>query len=183
MRKDFNTKEYFLVMHLYNGIALFCIILAIMAIFLGISDQNRADSAVPNDPEVVQTTSESLQKPNFDQNFEYLANNCDVFDKVPKENYHEFITDVRITHYCPCELCCGRYAGGATASGKLPQAGRTAAASPDFLPMETVVTIRGRDYIIEDTGPEYGVIDIFVNDHNEALNLGTYRTNVEVKHG
>lgn len=185
MRKDFSVKEYLFVEKFYNILALFCAILAIAVIILGILDRNGADSATQDDPEVIQTTPESLQRPIFEPEFEYLANNGDIFEKgvVQKDERHEFISDVRITHYCPCERCCGDYSGGPTASGRMPKAGRTAAADPSFLAQGTVVTIRGRDYVIEDTGPRYGVIDIFVNDHDEALSLGTYRTNVEVKHG
>lgn len=182
MRKDFNAKEYLFTAQFYNVIAIFCAILAIVTIILG---RNAAIREKQNDLEVIQIPSESLQSPIFGPEFEYLANNGDIFEKgeIRKDERHEFISDVRITHYCPCERCCGDYSGGPTASGRMPKAGRTAAADPSFLAQGTIVTIRGRDYVIEDIGPRYGVIDIFVNDHDEALRLGTYRTNVEVKHG
>lgn len=172
-----------IIFGVYIVISVFAIVLAIAGAIL---KPNTDDNGVPNDPELVEAPSESLQSPRFDGKFKYLANNGDIFEReVAKSNARtepeNILTGVRITYYCPCELCCGCYAGGATASGKLPQADHTAAANPDFLQLGTVVTIRGRDYIIEDTGPRYGTIDIFVNDHDEALKRGTQLTDIEVK--
>lgn len=178
----------------------FAVCVIVLATIGSIMLLNTDDSAPPNDPEVVEEPSESLQSPCFDVEFEYLANNGDAFEKeVAQSNVNEgdaesnesirdagantasVLTNVRITYYCNCEQCCGPYAGGPTSSGRMPEVGRTVAANKNFIQPGSIVTIFGRDYVVEDTGPACGVIDIFVNDHEEALERGTQITNVEVK--
>ena len=82
-----------------------------------------------------------------------------------------------ITHYCPCSQCCGSWAGGATASGTTPTAGRTVAAD---LPFGTRLMINGHKYVVEDRGVGGMWVDIFVNGHQEALDLGMYQTEVYI---
>lgn len=77
----------------------------------------------------------------------------------------------KLTAYCACRKCCGKWAGGNTSSGTVPTQGRTVACNT--LPAGTKVNINGHDYIVEDTGNMKGnVIDIFFNSHQEALNFG-----------
>lgn len=87
----------------------------------------------------------------------------------------------RITHYCNCKLCAGKWAGGPTASGAMPAAGRTVAVDPKVIPLGSKVQINGHEYIAEDTGVSGSAIDIFVNDHQEALQLGLYYAEVKIK--
>lgn len=82
-----------------------------------------------------------------------------------------------ITFYCPCSECCGSWAGCATASGTTPTAGRTVAAD---LPFGTRLLIDGQEYVVEDRGVGGMWVDIFVNDHNEALQRGMYQTEVYI---
>lgn len=79
-----------------------------------------------------------------------------------------------VTYYCPCEKCCGKGGGKSTASGTVPTAGRTIAVDTDQIPLGTEVVIDGHVYTAEDTGGgiKWNHIDIFVNEHQEALNLG-----------
>ena len=76
--------------------------------------------------------------------------------------------------YCPCEKCCGQWAGGPTASGAMPEEGRTIAADWDVLPAGTEVFINDHKYIVEDTGSGIvgNKIDIFMDSHQDALNWG-----------
>lgn len=85
-----------------------------------------------------------------------------------------------ITFYCPCSQCCGAWAGGATASGTTPTAGRTVAAD---LPFGTRLMVEGREYVVEDRGVGGMWVDIFVNDHQEALNRGMYQAEVYIIDG
>lgn len=83
--------------------------------------------------------------------------------------------EIEITHYCDCEICNGKWAGQ-TASGAVPTEGRTIAC--DFLPMGAIVNIGGHLYTVEDRAGDGRVdhIDIFVADHQCALDAGKYRT-------
>jgi len=77
-----------------------------------------------------------------------------------------------ITFYCPNSCCCGEYANGYTASGTLATEGRTIATGERF-PFGTQLYIDGLGYFtVEDRGVDDNTIDVFVNDHDEALNYG-----------
>ena len=79
----------------------------------------------------------------------------------------------QLTAYGPCELCCGQWAGGNTASGTVPTAGRTVGVDPEVIPLGTTVYIDGQAYRAEDTGAFTGnIIDIYMDSHEEALRFG-----------
>lgn len=84
----------------------------------------------------------------------------------------------RITHYCACPICCGSNSDGITATGTVATEGRTIAVDPDVIPLGSRVRINGTVYIAEDTGVTGNVIDLFVNDHDQAEAMGTYLTDV-----
>lgn len=75
-----------------------------------------------------------------------------------------------ITAYCPCEICCGQWATGCTASGVLATSNHTVACGS--LPFGTQVMIGDQIYTVEDTGVEGEWIDIFFDTHDEALAFG-----------
>lgn len=84
----------------------------------------------------------------------------------------------RITHYCACEKCCGK-TDGITATGTTATAGRTIAVDPTVIPYGSEVAIFYDDgrivyYIAEDCGGAIkgNKIDVFVDSHEEALELG-----------
>lgn len=101
---------------------------------------------------------------------EYLS------DLVPAgaQNIGESMGVFTVTYYCACELCCGWWSGGPTASGAYPVADWTVAADPEVLPLGTHIYINGHEYCVEDTGSgvEGKHIDIYVNDHSVAVNNG-----------
>ena len=80
----------------------------------------------------------------------------------------------KISAYCPCKKCCGKWAGGNTASGTTPTAGRTIAVDPKVIPLGSKVIIDGHTYIAEDTGGAIkgNRIDMYFTSHQEALNWG-----------
>ena len=81
-----------------------------------------------------------------------------------------YLGDWTTTAYCPCEICCGIYASGYTASGTLATEGRTVACGS--LPFGTQVMIDGNVYTVEDTGVEGEWIDIFFYSHDQASAYG-----------
>ena len=74
------------------------------------------------------------------------------------------------TAYCPCEICCGVWATGCTASGVMATPSHTVACGS--LPFGTQVMIDGVIYTVEDTGVEGEWIDIFFDSHDEASAYG-----------
>ena len=82
--------------------------------------------------------------------------------------------EFRITAYCPCSKCCGKWADGLTYTGTVATEGRTIAVDPDVIPLGSIVEINGVEYVAEDIG---GVIkgdraDIFFDSHQDALEWG-----------
>ena len=89
----------------------------------------------------------------------------------------ESLGQVVTSGYCSCEICCGPYAGGTTASGVYPVSSHTIAvdAFDPFVPMGTHVIMNGTEYVVEDTGgfARFGVqFDVYYDDHQTALTHG-----------
>ena len=80
----------------------------------------------------------------------------------------------RLSAYCACYKCCGKYANGITASGKTARANHTIAADTSVLPFGTEVYIEGQKYVVEDRGGAIkgNRIDIYFDSHTEANNFG-----------
>lgn len=81
-----------------------------------------------------------------------------------------YLGNFKLTAYCACSSCCGQWAGGATASGTTPTAGRTVAMAG--VPFGTKLLINGTVYTVEDRGTPYGHVDIFFDSHSAALSFG-----------
>ena len=82
----------------------------------------------------------------------------------------KYLGKFKLTAYCNCAVCCGRWAGGPTASGKMPEQGRTIATG--VLPFGTKLNIGGKIYTVEDRGTPYGHIDIYMKNHADAQAFG-----------
>lgn len=85
--------------------------------------------------------------------------------------------EVVTTGYCNCSLCCGKWAGGHTASGTVPRADHTLAvdAHSPKVPMGTKIVMNGKTYKVEDTGnfARYGTdFDIYFGSHAAAQAWG-----------
>lgn len=86
----------------------------------------------------------------------------------------------KITHYCPCSICNGSYAGHPTALGTTLTPYRTIAVDPSVIPLGSHVIINGKEYIAEDTGGAIKGrrIDLCVAEHSEALAKGVIYADV-----
>ncbi len=106
----------------------------------------------------------------------------------------ESLGEFTLTAYCPCAKCCGEWSAEhpsrigtdyiqKTASGTIPEAGRTIGVDPGVIPFGTVVIINDHEYIAEDRGGAVkgNSIDIFFDDHNEALEFGRQTAEVFIK--
>ena len=87
-----------------------------------------------------------------------------------------YLGNFKLTSYCNCEICTGKWAGGATASGTTPTAGRTIAMAG--LPFGTKLSINGHVYTVEDRGTQYGHVDICTGSHADALAFGVRHADV-----
>lgn len=91
-----------------------------------------------------------------------------------------YLGEFKITNYCTCEMCCGEWADGITATGTTATAGRTVAVDPEVIPLGTKIIIEGETYIAEDIGGAIkgNRIDILRTTHQEALEEGVYTEDV-----
>lgn len=97
------------------------------------------------------------------------AENSTVGDRLESAS-GKYLGNFKLTAYCNCAVCCGRWAGGPTASGKMPVQGRTIATG--VLPFGTKLNIGGKIYTVEDRGTPYGHIDIYMERHADAEEFG-----------
>ena len=90
--------------------------------------------------------------------------------------------EFKITHYCPCEACSGKW-GDLTSTGVRAKAGHTIAVDPRVIPYGSVVQIDGHEYVAEDTGGAIkgNRIDIYCESHQEASDRGVIYAEVLLK--
>ena len=82
---------------------------------------------------------------------------------------------IRVTAFCPCQKCCGKWADGYTASGHKITAGDKFCASPQNIPFGTMLDIPGYGVVpvLDRSGSiKEGQIDVFFHTHIEALVWG-----------
>lgn len=85
---------------------------------------------------------------------------------------------IRVTAYCPCEICCGKWADGQTASGYWIQLGDRFVAAPKHIPFGTKFIVPGyndnKPVEVKDRGGAITVdrLDVYFPTHQEALNWG-----------
>ena len=98
---------------------------------------------------------------------------------------------MRVTAYCPCPQCCGRWSDGFTASG-LPvtaNGGRFVAADPKVLPVGSQVRVPGyndgKPVPVLDTGSAIvgDRLDVFFPTHDEAVAWGVRWLDVDLPAG
>lgn len=93
------------------------------------------------------------------------------------------LTNVTVTHYCPCQKCCGKPenhpAYGITASGRKLAPGVSVGVDPSVIPLGSTVILDFGDgelqYCVADdtgSGVKGNHIDLAMADHQEALEMG-----------
>ena len=87
----------------------------------------------------------------------------------------------KVTAYCSCSICCGRYANGITASGTHATPYRTIAA-PSTFRFGTKIKMNGQVYVVEDRGGaiQGNRLDLYVGSHQEALRWGVRYVNIQI---
>ena len=83
------------------------------------------------------------------------------------------VGECTVTHYCGCRECCG-HTGCITATGTLAVMGRTVGVDPEVIPLGSEVLVNGVVYVAEDTGVRGKAVDIYIESHEQAEQMGTY---------
>jgi len=99
------------------------------------------------------------------------------------------IKRMKVTGYCPCKKCCGKFADGKTSIGRDAWKTYGIAADPKLLPYGTRLDIPGIGIrIVDDTGgamrqsAKKGIyhVDVRFHDHNKAKEFGVQWLNVKI---
>ena len=109
-----------------------------------------------------------------------LTESEEVEGKEENEPNLTNLGEFKLTAYCPCSKCNGKWAGGITSTGVTAQAGRTIAVDPKVIPYGSHVVINGHEYVAEDCGGaiKNKRIDVYFDTHQEALDFGVKYTEV-----
>ena len=111
---------------------------------------------------------------------EEVVSSSDIHEvNATEDMYGDSLGEYDITYYCACEKCCD-VETGLTATGTQVAEGRTIAVDPSVIPYGTQVIIGGHVYTAEDCGGaiKKNRIDIYVNSHEKALELGRDKAEV-----
>lgn len=113
------------------------------------------------------------------------TDNAVEITQIHKATKIEYIGEFKITAYCPCEKCCGKWAKNRpvnengkeiiyTASGQVAQPNMTVGVDTSVIPFGTRLLIDGNEYIAQDTGSKVkdNVIDIYFETHEQAVEFG-----------
>lgn len=113
------------------------------------------------------------------------TDNAVEITQIHKATKIEYIGKFKITAYCPCKQCCGKWAKCRpiseqgkeivyTASGAVAEPNKTIAVDPSIIPYGTRLLIGGTEYTAQDTGSRVkgNVIDIYFDTHEEAVAFG-----------
>ena len=95
----------------------------------------------------------------------------------------------KLTAYCSCSLCCGKWANNRPngivygAIGEELKENYSIAVDPSVIPYRTEVIINGHTYKAQDCGGAIkgNRIDVYFEDHNDALQFGAQYAEVFVK--
>ena len=95
----------------------------------------------------------------------------------------------KLTSYCSCHLCCGEWAYNRPdgivygAIGEELKENYSIAVDPNVIPYGTEVIINGKVYKAQDCGGAIkgNRIDVYMNDHDDALEFGVKYAEVFVK--
>ena len=104
---------------------------------------------------------------------------------IVSENKKESLGEFKLTAYCSCEKCCGKWALNRPkdengkdivygSTGAILIAGTSIAVDPSVIPYGSHVEINGHTYTAQDTGGaiQGNRIDVYFDNHQDALNFG-----------
>lgn len=163
MRNDRRTREQRKA-DASARIAAVCLFLAVLLILFAVLTVKTTGQPYKGEPPVIEGKFPGEDKP---------AEGSAVID------IGEPLGEFRLTAYCPCAKCCGKWANGITATGTTATEGRTIAVDPALIPYGATVTVYFADgtshtYTAEDCGGaiKENRIDVFFDDHQAAREFG-----------
>lgn len=117
-------------------------------------------------------------------------------DEVTEQVELTYLGKFKLTAYCSCSKCCGKWAkdrpvddfGNELVIGAnctLLVAGYSIAVDPDVIPYGSIVVINGKEYKAQDSGGGINgnEIDVYHSDHEAAKEFGIQYADVYLKEG
>ena len=138
----------------------------------------------------VSEKSDKIDEKNQAETKERKAEKTDDNIDVSQYGEPDLVLDAKLTAYCSCHKCCGKYAENRpkdengkeivlTASGAVAEQGKTVGVDPSVIPLGSIIVVDGHQYVAQDTGNskvvKSNVIDVYFENHQEALNFGVHR--------
>ena len=172
MRHDHRTREQRKA-DASARVAAICLFLAVMLIIVAALTVKTTGQPYIGEPPVIADKLPGEDKP---------AHGCAYLD------LGEPMGEFKLTAYCPCAKCCGKWANGITATGTTATEGRTVAVDPALIPYGATVTVYFADgavhtYTAEDCGGgiKGNRLDIYFDDHQAAREFGVQSAMVYVE--
>lgn len=149
--------------------------------------------------EAIDGTMEVNKKTIQEDNRAIQTNNITIETEIDKGDDIQAAKPVslgnfKLTAYCSCEICCSKWANNRPidengneivygAIGERLQEGYSIAVDPNVIPYRTEVIINGHTYKAQDCGGAIkgNRIDVYFEDHQEALNFGVQYAEVFIK--
>ena len=155
----------------FKYVSFVIIVLLFILMIFNCERKDKDESSIMHTENIKEETSEE-----YKDTVEITEEDKKIIEITEIENLGEF----KLTAYCPCSICCGKWAGSPTASGVIPTANHTIAVDTNVIPFGTEVIINNKRYKAEDTGSAIKGkrIDIYFEDHQEALEFGVQYADV-----
>ena len=172
-RRERNRVHSSIVLREASFLLMVLIVLMLLTLVMGASNRKmEAWAASEMPPDAIWITTEQTVAP--DQGIPMVERCPDMVT-----GHWEPAGRFKITFYCPCRRCNGRNPNR-TASGAPLTPYHTAASSSKDFAFGTRILVDGKEYVIEDRGVGTGCLDLCVSGHQEALDLGTHRSEVYI---
>ena len=174
MKSIINAADKFTQVATVSVLVLF----AVACLFAGCTVHDDDFKPIPAVSATQQTTTEATTE-------EITATETTAEEETQPELVYLDMGEFKLTAYCSCKECCGIWADGKTATGTVPEQGRTIAVDEDVIPYGYEVIINGHTYIAEDTGSAIvgNCIDIYFDSHADAERFGVKYADVLLKVG
>ena len=152
-----------------------CLIFCFIVLIFSLVDALHEDEPVEVVDQSIQYSQTSVRGDNIPASG-YSSLEAMIEDGEYPENRAIF----KVTHYCGCSKCCGKWSSGSEsdaigACGTKLKAYQSIAVDPKVIPLGTILHDNtGKQYVAEDTGSAINGyrIDIFTGNHQEAKELG-----------
>ena len=155
-----------------------CLIFCFIVLFFSLVDALHNDEHV----EPVEVVEQSIQYSQTSVRGDNIpaSGYSSLESMIEDGEYPENRAIFKVTHYCGCSKCCGKWSSGSEsdaigANGTKLKAYQSIAVDPKVIPLGTILHDgTGKKYVAEDTGSAINGyrIDIFTGNHQEAKELG-----------